>query len=136
MDPIKWLPTFETGNPHIDAEHRDLVDLVNVLIAAFNEGDTGRLHCTAGTFYGRVRAHFAAEEAVLRAGNFPRLAEHSRFHILLEQHVASLVEWCQAATESWTLEACVGALRRFVVDEIIGSDMDFKSHVQEVGMVS
>lgn len=96
-----WRDEYCVGVPEIDAQHQELVSLLNEMHAAMQQGYShaalGRiLHELVRYAYG----HFAYEEEVLYrrgyAGLVGRRAEHDR----LTQQLADLQQRCQSAPMS------------------------------------
>ncbi len=78
---IEWRPEFSVGDPGVDYEHRELVDLVNVAAADIldnkPEADVER---ALGDLLRAVTAHFAHEEHQMRAAGYDELAVHKDDH--------------------------------------------------------
>jgi diguanylate cyclase (GGDEF)-like protein/hemerythrin-like metal-binding protein len=115
MRRLYWLDAYECGEPAIDAEHRELFELGNALIAAAlerrSEPRTWReaLHATVA----HLVQHFRDEEVLLGAYGYDRLSEHRRAHEVLVQQAGELV----AAVENGT--ATLGHLINFMVNDVI-----------------
>ncbi|MBW7920777.1 MAG: hemerythrin family protein [Rubellimicrobium sp.] len=79
--PIEWRPEFSVGDPGVDYEHRQLVDLVNVAAADIldnrPEADVER---ALGDLLRAVTAHFAHEEHQMRAAGYDQLHDHKDDH--------------------------------------------------------
>ena len=62
-----WLEAYESGDPVIDAEHRDLFDLGNALIAAAIEqyAEPGFWRAMLDKMLAHLIQHFQSEEAVM-----------------------------------------------------------------------
>lgn len=132
MPRLHWLPSFEIGIPSIDADHRDLLDLVNALMDAAEGADPTTFHATARAIAERAEAHFAHEEAVLRERDLPHGDTHHRGHRALARTGWALAERSALAVTPGdeTMLACLDGFRRFVVDDIIKGDMQLKSDLQ------
>ncbi len=80
---IRWSPDFELAVPKIDAQHRRLVDLINTLFAALQQG-RGRkvLSEVLDELVGYTKTHFGDEEKLFLASEYPGKKAH------LEQHKA------------------------------------------------
>ncbi len=78
---ITWNPRFNTGHAQIDAQHRQLVDLLN-RFAAHIEGDSDGHIELFSQFKSALLQHFADEEQVLQQlGIAPhQLQLHARHH--------------------------------------------------------
>jgi hemerythrin len=91
-----WDPSFEVGDPVLDAQHRHIVDLINALnLAADGEGlQTADLLVD---YIGRfMRVHFETEEAVMGRIGFSELPKHAAEHQRLLAEVASNADLVRA----------------------------------------
>lgn len=79
---LVWEESYECGDPTIDAEHRELFQLANILIdAALPEReDAGAVRAALSELLAHVVRHFADEEAILERLNFAQLPEHRQAH--------------------------------------------------------
>jgi|WetSurMetagenome_2_1015567.scaffolds.fasta_scaffold83953_2 hemerythrin len=81
---IKWDETLSVHVEDIDAQHRELLRLMNELHGAISEG-TGR-QAVAGVLDELVaytREHFAFEEGMLQRAAYPELTAHKAVHAAL-----------------------------------------------------
>jgi len=88
---IRWKPDYDTGNVMVDGQHRDLIDLVNLLVAA-DRNDEGAVVLIAAfdALQRYVTRHFSEEEELLEAANSPYLEEHRTHHSVLMRELATL----------------------------------------------
>ena len=65
---IEWRDEFSTGDPAVDHEHRELVELINELHGKLSSGDhsTEAVENFLGEIYLKITAHFALEERMMR----------------------------------------------------------------------
>jgi len=88
----RWTSDLATGNPAIDRDHRELVDIVDQLKAAAAGGDQkAQLSHALDVFRDHVLRHFPAEEAEMEAKGYPGLAKHRQAHAVLSTLVVELV---------------------------------------------
>ena len=86
---IEWTPALSTGVPLLDEQHKTLFQWLSELESATADQRTlfGVYVITRLKHY--VREHFAAEEALMKAADFPDLeqhrAEHAKFRARLEE---------------------------------------------------
>jgi len=81
---ITFDKNLETGDPEIDSQHRELFDRIDKLLAASREKrsreEVGQMLTFLGDY---VVHHFAAEERMMAASNYPEIeahrGEHQRF---------------------------------------------------------
>ncbi len=81
MAPIAWKPEFSVGDPAVDHEHRELVDLVNNAAAALLAGrpDADVDRCL-GDLYRAISAHFAHEERQMQRARYDAYPPHKSDH--------------------------------------------------------
>ena len=89
----RWTSDLATGNPSIDREHQELVEIVDQLKAAAAGGDQkARLSHALDTFRDHVLSHFPSEEREMEAKGYPGLPKHRQAHAVLTTLVVELVE--------------------------------------------
>lgn len=81
MAPIAWKPEFSVGDPAVDHEHRELVDLVNTAAGAILDGrpDADVDRCL-GDLFRAISAHFAHEERQMTRAGYDQLSPHKADH--------------------------------------------------------
>ena len=116
MAPIQWKPEYSVGDPAVDHEHRELIDLVNVAAGAILEGDnTVNLDEALGDVYRAISAHFAHEERQMRSANYDQYVQHKYEHERLldalrdimdesARSVETAPDRLTAALESWFID--------------------------------
>ena len=81
MAPIEWKPEYSVGDPAVDHEHRELIDLVNATAGAIaddaSEADIDRAF---GDLLRGITAHFAHEERQMRAARYDQTHVHKDDH--------------------------------------------------------
>jgi hemerythrin-like metal-binding protein len=81
MAPIAWKPEYSVGDPAVDHEHKELVDLVNAAAGAILDGrpdaDVDR---SLGDLYRAISAHFAHEEKQMRRAAYDEFPVHKTDH--------------------------------------------------------
>ena len=124
-----WKPT-SADDPMIDAEHRELFDLGNALIAAAIEqySEPGLWRAALDSMLAHLVRHFQSEEALMARHGYGRLAMHQRAHAGLLRRADEL----KAAVERG--EATLGHLVNFLVNDVIAlhllkMDRDFDLHL-------
>lgn len=81
MAGIEWKPEYSVGDPAIDQEHRELVDLVNrTAVAILERRPDGDVQRAFGDLIRAVSAHFALEERQMRETGYDQLRPHKDDH--------------------------------------------------------
>jgi len=103
---IEWKPSFETGHPLVDNDHRRLVSALNELDTALRDG-AGKEKVTAMVAFLNTyaREHFAREEAHMAKVGCPAAAENLRAHA---EFVAKLDRWLVQLQSGPTLSLVLG----------------------------
>jgi len=112
---LNWQTDFECGEPTIDAEHQELFDLGNAMIAAAIEqhSQPSLWRATLDSMLVHLAQHFRNEEALMSQYGYPRLAEHQRSHAVLMRRAENL----RAAVDGGGVT--LGHLVNFLVNEVI-----------------
>jgi hemerythrin-like metal-binding protein/PAS domain S-box-containing protein len=89
---VLWLPEFATGHPVIDAQHRDLVDGFNRLVATSLDanGEKGALEASFHALIGTTLAHFGIEDSLMAAAAYPGASNHMEVHTHLTRQIQGL----------------------------------------------
>jgi len=79
---IEWRDAFLTGDPAVDYEHKELVDLINELYARLDSNDRreGDVSEFLGEINAKISAHFALEERMMRAARYAKYEAHKDDH--------------------------------------------------------
>lgn len=96
--PITWTKDFETGETHVDAQHRRLIDYTNelhdMIVAAQNGESLKRRDVDDLLFHleSYVTVHFAYEEMCMAMRRCPKAAENKDAHEKLLQFYGKFLE--------------------------------------------
>ena len=93
MTLIEWQSSFSIGVADIDAEHRDLIELVNWLgVLAAAGGSSEKVVETLGEIYAQIAAHFALEEQLMRTAGYDEFAGHKADHEALLDELRDIMD--------------------------------------------
>ncbi|MFO1415054.1 MAG: diguanylate cyclase [Burkholderiales bacterium] len=87
---LVWSSDYESGDPHIDAEHERLFTTANEVLALALEDPEAELVGRFDLLIEQCRVHFADEENVLRQLQFPELERHAKLHAALLHRATTL----------------------------------------------
>ncbi|MGE0845705.1 MAG: bacteriohemerythrin [Flavobacteriaceae bacterium] len=116
MAPIEWKPEYSVGDPAVDHEHRELVELVNTAAAAIVDGHPGaEIDRSFGDLMRAISAHFAHEETQMKRAGYdqypPHKADHERLLDSLRDIMDGVDEGAQdtaarltSVLEAWFVE--------------------------------
>ncbi|HMN38397.1 MAG TPA: hemerythrin family protein [Hyphomicrobium sp.] len=116
MAPIAWKPQFSVGDPAVDHEHRELVDLVNVAAAAILDGqpDADVDRCL-GDLLRAISAHFAHEERQMQRASYDQYPQHKSDHERLLDALRDIMDSAQQG-DSNTAERLTAVLEAWFTD--------------------
>ena len=135
MAKVEMLESFKTGHPEIDADHMRLVDVINDINDALEDGSFEECRRLFDSFIDVARDHFTREEAILHGTGFPRVAAHSLYHRRLLQRAHSVQAMCTEMSSEDEIRECFEKLVSFFIDDIVRGDLDFKSFLHETGVI-
>ena len=117
--PISWRETMATGAPALDADHQQLLRIVNAVELAMS---ASRWDAIGGAFDALVRYttdHFEREEKIMAMVGFPELDQHKRLHTELTAKARFLAERYKAAKEDADRKKIAQTLHTFVQDWLV-----------------
>ncbi|MDD5249912.1 MAG: bacteriohemerythrin [Rhodocyclaceae bacterium] len=87
---LAWSFTFEIGHAGIDAQHRELIALLNQFDASIRSGgNRAESRNAMKALIEFVRTHFSYEEQTMRESGYPDAQAHQRQHLRLAETLAS-----------------------------------------------
>lgn len=96
MSPIEWKPEYSVGDPAVDHEHRELVDLVNTAAAAILDRRPGAdVDRCLGDLMRAISAHFAHEEKQMRRAGYDEFSPHKADHERLLDALRDIMDGTQ-----------------------------------------
>lgn len=85
---INWDDKLSVGVAEMDAQHKQLVDMVNNLHEAMKQGKSHEVMAViVGDLKGYVKEHFSDEERYMKKINHPGLEAHIKEHTKLIEKV-------------------------------------------------
>lgn len=95
MPSFEWKRDFETGNPVIDGQHKDIFRLLSLLSDSIKNKNTNKaIKEVVEKLTLHFVEHFRDEEALMLAKDYPLIEEHRHIHEdLFEKAVETLEEY-------------------------------------------
>lgn len=137
MDQIKrsrleWRQGFSVGISRIDDQHRGMIDALNEIGLAMEDGDTEGCDRLFGKFLDLSRDHFESEEKVLFASGYPKAQEHADYHRQLLAMAEKAREQCRQLMAANQMDECFNSLLEFLIGDLLEADIQFKSFLEEM----
>jgi hemerythrin-like metal-binding protein len=119
---VPWKPFYSVGDPVLDAEHKEILGILDDLYAAMERAPN---HPASTAVWKRLvqytNSHFKHEERVMQEHEYPGLSEHVAQHARLRQRTADLQMHSDLVTsrdllrfvKEWWLEHIQGEDRKY-----------------------
>jgi len=131
---LTWSTQYSVGVKAIDKQHEGLVNSLNDLHAAMISGQakivTGPLLHKLVAY---TRDHFAAEEGMMSAARFPKLAEHKLLHRNLTEQVEEFVARFEDG-ESTLSVPLMNFLRDWLTTHMLKEDKEYGPFLNRHGI--
>jgi len=129
---LAWTERFSIGNSLIDSEHKILLDMINDVERAIRTRNSAVLPLALERLENCVKIHFANEEAIAQAVNFPfehNKLEHQFVQNEFQRMTVELLSgsglWSESAAEHYSY-----FLSEWMVQHILKEDMLMKPVLQ------
>lgn len=115
---LAWKPSFASGQPAIDAEHRQFFHIANLILAASApDGNQSEVLPLIHVLLAEVSEHFAHEEALIAAAGFSGAGRHAAIHRKLLARAIDLTDQFERGAGR------VADLIGFLVHDVISNHM-------------
>lgn len=130
---IVWRDAMSVGAPALDADHKRLIDLINMTEQWIGQDNWRQVGSVTDELLTYVNDHFRREEAVMAAVKFPDQENHRKGHEALAHKARLLHEKFKSATLEEDLKTCSQVLIRVLTDwllsHILKEDMKYKPFI-------
>jgi len=129
---IAWNDNYRLGNDQVDQQHMQIFELLGKIASSCMEGsDTACLSDTLNFLVGYTIRHFADEEALQAACNFPDLVRHKQLHEDFKVSVTKLVKRFEESGSSSDLNNDVNKIIvRWLINHINGEDKKIGEYIR------
>lgn len=126
-----WSKDLETGNAQIDAEHKELIQAINNLLAACSEGKGRTEIANTMDFLDQyTKTHFGHEQNLQIQSNYPDYINHKKYHDWFINVVSDLSKRLKAEGPSIQL---VGEINKqlggWLINHIKTEDVKVAKHI-------
>ena len=123
---VEWSKEFSVGIEQFDDEHKHLLKLLNELNDAVQAGGGHEtLSAVLEGLIGYVDYHFAHEEEIFQAANYPGYERHRLQHRALTSTVMETYEVFKLGASTTLPQQVLDFLKNWLYDHILGSDRAF-----------
>ena len=130
MQELEWSEDLNLGIEEIDADHRQLVAVLDELfVACLEEQGRDVLGEILARLVDHTRGHFAREEAVMERHAYPGLGAHRREHALLIVQVLEIQRIFEKSADQALNNEMLTFLKDWLIDHIQESDGKIKKFV-------
>lgn len=128
---VELSETFVLECEELDKDHQQLVDMVNEITDTIDSGEIKDCQDKIVEFVKFSKAHFSREEKLLSQSGYPDVEKHQVHHRQLSEKMDHILEFAASAEfNEMARDSLKKELIYFVMDDVITTDMDFKSFVK------
>jgi hemerythrin len=128
-----WNSTLETGHPLIDLQHKELINAVNGLLTACQQGQgSGKLGPTLDYLTTYTKRHFVDEETLQQKSNYPDYANHRKHHEDLVKVITDLsAELKRTGPTPMVTQKIIRNVGDWLVSHILQQDAKVAAHLKK-----
>ncbi len=130
MSYLHWSSDLETGIEEIDKQHQHLVEYLNELSAANDNGDRNATIHVLNELIEYTHTHFSYEEDLLERAAYPFLRAHKRVHNIFAQRVTEFLKRANGGEDVGP--ELLAMLKIWLVNHIKGDDADYAESVRKM----
>jgi len=128
---MEWTDEFSVGIPEIDADHQQLLKLINDLYEAVErEADDEVLDKVLDALLLYVSYHFAHEEGLFLRTKYPGYAKHRQAHIALRNTVTEIHAEFQSGSREALPQQVLEFLKTWLYQHIMVADRAFGAYLK------
>jgi len=122
---ISWSPKYSVNHPVMDAQHKQLIGLINELHSAMCQGH-GKdvLQKILDELIKYTKVHFGSEEKLMRDMNYAEFTQHRHIHKILTQQVIRLQNKFKEGKILLSIEV-MKFLKDWLINHIQGTDKKY-----------
>ncbi|MEG3617520.1 hemerythrin family protein [Magnetovibrio sp. PR-2] len=125
MSHVQWSSTLEIDHSEIDAQHKQLVVLADLLLEAVeHDPDDTVVRGAFDALLLYTKKHFEDEEAYFKKHNSTQLEEHVKEHEILAEEIKALWQDDMMGFRDEVLQAILGWVESRLIPHMTGSDQD------------
>lgn len=132
---FEWRPEYSVGIEEIDAQHQELFRRAGLFIESLKRQSRQEIGILLSFLRLYAVTHFGAEEAWMRASNYPATADHEKQHDGFIKDILALSDQHEKKTGQGIEPARVsGWLEKWLKNHVTSTDTDFARHLKATGV--
>jgi hemerythrin-like metal-binding protein len=132
---IPWQSKYETGIREIDAQHQQLVDILNKLFDAMSVGKGKEiLESILDELTNYTVKHFSTEERFMIVYAYPQAMSHKDEHQTLVDEIKKFKTDYAAGNTKISVNLA-NYLKEWLLNHILGADIEMTQYLREKGLV-
>lgn len=130
-----WNSALETGHPVIDAQHKELINAINNLLSACQQGRAAdKVNATLDFLVSYTKRHFGEEEALQQKANYPDYPNHHQVHEAFVNVITDLsAELKQTGPTPSLINKIIRNVGDWLVNHIQQQDTKVAAHIKKAG---
>ena len=126
---VEWIDTLSVGVGELDDDHKNLIRIINRVLACEREG--GSVKWALGELSAYAKDHFRREEQMMEKAGYPKLESHREAHQSFTEWLSSLsmLYGSDPGAEYYLAETMREYLQNWLTDHIMKVDSDYKGQL-------
>jgi hemerythrin len=131
-----WSAALETGHSVIDSQHKELINAINNLLTACQQGQAAdKVDATLTFLVSYTKRHFSEEEALQKKSNYPDYSNHKILHESFVKVVVDLsAELKQTGPTPMITNKIIRNVGDWLVNHIQREDVKIAAHLKKMGL--
>lgn len=126
---MPWVEQLATQSEELNLEHEGVLQKLNSLLRALNTNDRNRISMACTSMSAEARAHFAKEEALMLATDYPDRTAHIEQHEELLRRLARIRFVLTSNTGFWSPVSERSMLEKWFVPHLTYADQRFADFI-------
>ena len=130
-----WSSALETGHSIIDSQHKELINAINNLLSACQQGQAAdKVNATLDFLAAYTKRHFGEEEALQQKSNYPDYLNHRQYHEAFIKVITDLsAELKQTGPTPSVINKIIRNAGDWLVSHIQQQDTKVAAHLKKTG---
>ncbi len=133
---LPWVEELSQQGKTLDVEHGGVLQRLNSLLFALNSGDRTAITMACSLMSAEAQAHFANEEALMLAADYPHREAHGEQHEELMRGLARIQFSLTSGSGFWSPSDALSMLERWFVPHLTFADQQLADFLAGEGAAS